>query len=73
MFRSGWRDNATIFDFINIFTKKAKEVAPFVRTADRGFLSKTSAYFYAARSTVGGINPYASSGVVLSSFGCGLP
>lgn len=28
VFRSGWRDNATMFDFINVFTEKAKELSP---------------------------------------------
>jgi len=28
VFRTGWRDNATMFDFINVFTEKAKELTP---------------------------------------------
>jgi hypothetical protein len=28
VFRTSWRDNATMFDFINVFTEKAKELTP---------------------------------------------
>ena len=28
VFRTSWRDNATMFDFINVFTEKAKDLSP---------------------------------------------